>query len=79
MGKNPNLDSLDDFFANGQDFQLSDKTYEERTGVALPKARSYIINGSALARRAAEHGFVISDVRETPVIVKTVYFKKEGK
>ena len=79
MGKHPDLDKLDDLFTKGQDFQLTGKNYEEKTGVALPKGKSYIKNGSALARKAAEHGYVITEVREEPVIVRTVYFtKKKG-
>ncbi|MBQ3491563.1 MAG: hypothetical protein IJA74_03320 [Oscillospiraceae bacterium] len=50
---------------------------EERTGVALPKGKSYLMNGSALSRKAAEHGYKITDIREEPVIVKTVFFKKK--
>lgn len=77
MGKNPDLDKLDDLFAKGTDFQLTGKLYEERTGVALPKGKSYLMNDSALSRKAAEHGYKITDIREEPVIVKTVFFKKK--
>ena len=77
MGKNPDLGKLDDLFARGTDFQLTGKLYEERTGVALPKVNSYIKNNSALARKAAEHGYQIVDVREEPIIVKTIFFKKK--
>lgn len=77
MGKNPDLDKLDDLFETGADFQLTGKLYEERTGVALPKGKNYIKNNSALSRKAAEHGFKIVDVQEEAVIVKTVYFKKK--
>ena len=76
MGKNPDLGKLDDLFESGADFQLTGKLYEERTGAALPKGKSYIMHGSALSRKAAEHGYVIADVTEQPVIVKTVYFEK---
>ena len=77
MGKHPDLDKLDDLFAKGQDFQLSNKTYEERTGIALPKEKSYIMNRSALMRKANEHGYEITDVHEEPIIVRTVFFKKK--
>ena len=77
MGKHPDLDKLDDLFAEGRDFQLSGENYEEKTGVALPKGKSYIINRSALSRKANEHGYDITDVSEEPVIVRTVYFKKK--
>lgn len=77
MGKHPDLDKLDNLFEQGKDFQLTGKTYEERTGAALPKGKSYIKYDSALSRRAAEHGFVIVDVQEQPIIERTVFFKKK--
>lgn len=77
MGKNPDLDKLNEFFEKGEDFQLTDKLYKEKTGVPLPKTKTYIKSGSALSRKAAEHGYSIIDVREEPIIVKTVYFKKK--
>ena len=77
MGKNPNLDKLNEFFEKGEDFQLTNQLYRERTGASLPKTKTYIKNGSALSRKAAEHGYSIVDVREDPIIVKTVYFKKK--
>ena len=77
MGKHPDLDKLDDLFAKGQDFQLSGRNYEDKTGVALPKAKSYIKYGSALSRKANEHGFVIIDIQEQPIIERTVYFRKK--
>lgn len=77
MGKNPQLDTLDYLFESANDFQLTGKLYEEKAGVPLPKAKSYIIGRSALARKAKEKGFVIVEVEEKPVIEKTVYFKKE--
>lgn len=76
-GKKPNLDKLNEFFEKGEDFQLTDKLYEEKTGVPLPKTKTYIKSGSALSRKAAEHGYFIVDVHEEPIIVKTVYFKKK--
>ena len=77
MGKHPDLSKLDDLFEQGTDFQLTGALYEERTGAVLPKNKSYIKNGSALARKALKYGFEISEVQEKAVIVKTVYFKKK--
>ena len=37
MGKNPELGKLDELFSQEKDFQITNTTYEERTGVALPK------------------------------------------
>lgn len=41
MGKNPNLDELEYLFKNGLDVQLTDKLYEEKTGIPLPKDKYY--------------------------------------
>lgn len=76
MGKHPDLDTLDQLFEKGCDFQITGKEYEAMTGVPLPQGKSYIKNSSALARKAAGKGYTIVDVQEKPVIVKTVYFKK---
>lgn len=77
MGKNPDLEKLNYLFECGNDFQLTDKLYEEQTGVPLPKSKTYIMSSSALARKATEHGYKIVDVTEEPVIIKTVHFKKK--
>ena len=77
MGKHPDLDNLNELFEKGENFQLSDKVYEEKTGVALPKGNSYIKHRSALAKKAKEFGFKIADICEEPVIVRTVYLKKK--
>ena len=77
MGKHPNLDELDYLFEKGVSFQLSGKLYEEKTGIQLPKGKHYIINNSALARKAKEKGFIIEDVQEKPIIEKTVFLKKK--
>ena len=77
MGKHPDLDTLDDLFDAGTDFQLSGDVYEHRTGASLPKVTSYLKHGSALARKAAEKGYIITDVQEIPIILKTVFFEKK--
>ena len=77
MGKHPDLDTLDDLFETGTDFQLSSDVYEQRTGASLPKGKSYLKYGSALARKAAEKGYMIADVQEIPIILKTVFFEKK--
>ena len=76
MGKPPKLDELDYLFEKGEDFCLSDKLYEEKTGVPLPKAKSYLKNKSAFADRAREKGYFIVDVEEKPIIERTVIIKK---
>ena len=77
MGKNPKLDELDYLFEQGTDFRLSEKFYEEKTGVPLPKGKSYLKNSSALANRAKEKGYVIVEIEEKAVIERTVIFKKK--
>lgn len=77
MGKHLNLDGLNDLFAQGKDFLLTDKMYEKRIGSTMPKTKSYLKNNSPLARKAFELGFEITDIQETPVIERTIYFKKK--
>lgn len=77
MAKHPNLNELDYLFEEGTDFQLTDRIYEEKTGVPLPKDKSYIKNRSALANRALEKGFIIADVKDTPIIERTIILKKK--
>ena len=77
MGKHPNLEKLEYLFEKGVDFHITAKEYEEKTGVPLPKEKNYIKSSSALARKVAEHGYVITEVLEKPIIERTVYFKKK--
>lgn len=56
MAKHPKLEALDMLFDSGKNFELTDEQYEKRTGVMLPKRAYYLMNGSALARRAKEKG-----------------------
>lgn len=77
MGKHPDLGKLNNLFAQGTDFQLTDKLYEEQTGAVLPAGKSYLKKNSALAHKASEYGYEIVDIRDEPTIVRTVYFKKK--
>jgi len=77
MGKHPKLDELDYLFEHGADFRLSGKLYEEKTGIALPKGKSYLKYQSALSAKAKEKGYVIVDVEEKAAIERTVVFKKK--
>ena len=70
MAKHPKLEALDTLFNSGKDFKLTDAEYERKTGVMLPKVKSYLVNQSALAKKAAKNGYRIS------VIEKTVLFTK---
>lgn len=77
MGKHPNLNELDYLFDKGTDFQLTDRIYEEKTGAPLPKDKSYIKNSSALANWALEKGFIIAEVKDRPIIERTIILKKK--
>ena len=70
MGKRPKLENLEGLFEKGVRFELTDAQYEKKTGIPLPKGKSYIKNRSALSRFAADRGFGIE------VIEKRVIFSK---
>lgn len=79
MAKKLELSALDDLFARGEDFELTDSQYEEKIGRPLPKNASYIKSKSPLAHKALEQGFTITAVVNQPVITRTVVFKKAGR
>ncbi len=70
MAKHPNLDELNDLFDKGKDFRLTDKQYETKTGTMLPKDKYYLVNKSALARKAKEQGYVLNVMEKTVVFTK---------
>lgn len=78
MSKRPKLDELDYLFEAGEDFQITSKEYESKTGAPLPKNKSYLINNSALAQMAKERGYIITDIVEESVPKRTVSFKRRG-
>lgn len=77
LSKRPNLDELDSLFEKGIDFTLTDVEYEAITGASLPKGINYIKKGSALARKAAEKGYVITEVQEKPIVERIVFLEKK--
>lgn len=77
MGKHPKLSELDKLFDNKTEVQLTDRQYEEKTGVALPQRKDYLMYKSALAEWLKEKGYVIVDVQEKPVIERTVFIRKK--
>lgn len=77
MGKRPNLDELEYLFEYGADVQLTDRLYEEKTGVSLPKEKHYLKNKSALSQWLNNKGYEIVEVQEKPVIERTVIIKKK--
>lgn len=78
MGKRPNLAELDYLFDKGEDFRLSDRLYQEKTGATLPKEKSYIKHSSALAKWAKEKGYYIEEVESAAKIEREIVFKKRG-
>ena len=73
MSKHPNLSELDYLFEKGTDFRLSDRLYQEKTGAALPKEKSYIKHSSALAKWANEKGYYIEEVENVAKIENIRY------
>lgn len=77
MGKPPRLDELDTIIGKKEDVFLTDREYSERTGVNLPKGKSYLMRHSAFSTWLSERGYVIVDVQEEPVIERTVHIRKK--
>ena len=73
MSKKPKLENLNNLFESGKDFSLTDAQYEKKTGAMLPKNKKYILNNSALARKAKEYGYSLE------LIEKEVILKMENK
>lgn len=72
MGK-PNLTEIERRLTYGDNFSLTDAQYQKRTGLALPKRKSYLENDSAVAKLAKSQGYSIK-VQE-----KKIFFIKEDK
>ena len=70
MAKHPKLENLDKLFSKGEDFALTDAQYERKTGVMLPKDKNYLLNKSALAKKAKQAGYSME------VTERRVDFKK---
>lgn len=69
----PNLTEIERRLTYGDDFSLTDAQYQKRTGLALPKKKSYLEKESAVAKLANKYGYVL-EVQE-----KKVSFVKEDK
>lgn len=66
----PKLDALNGLFGSGKDFELTDEQYEKKTGAPLPKSSYYLLNGSALARRAKENGYRLELIKKRVILTK---------
>ena len=70
MSNKPKLKNLNDLFAKGENFTLTDAQYERKTGAPLPKEKSYIINRAALSKLAKENGYTIQVIEKAVVLTK---------
>jgi hypothetical protein len=77
MGTNLNLSWLEVSLAKGENFEVTDEQYRERTGRQLPQTASYIRSKrSPIGSMAAKNGFTIQVV-EVPIIQKRLIFTKK--
>jgi len=70
MAKQPKFDTLEKLFSTGKDFELTDAQYEKKTGTPLPKSSYYLVNKSALARRAKEKGYQLKVIEKRVILTK---------
>lgn len=70
MGK-PNLKEIERRLSYGENFSLTDAQYKKRTGLSLPKRKSYAEKESAVAKKAREKGFSVK-IQE-----KRIFFVKD--
>ena len=68
--KRPDLQEIMPLLEAGSDFSLTERQYQEKTGVTLPKNPSYLKKNSALARTAEKYGFKIE------ILSRTISLKK---
>lgn len=73
MGKQPNFTKLYPLFEANSDFSLMEKQYEKLTGAPMPKELRYLLKGSAVAKKAAEHGYVLQVNERTMSFKKLIY------
>ena len=53
----PKLEKIIKLLESGEPFNLTDTQYHEKTGLHIPKSNSYLLNKSAIARKAKEYGY----------------------
>ena len=68
--KKPNLKEIERRLAYGDNFSLTDEQYKKRTGLALPKRKSYLEKDSAVAKLAKSQGYSIKVQERTIFFVK---------
>lgn len=72
MSKRPKFAEFIPLFETNSEFSITEEQYESMTGVPLPKGSYYLLNSSALYKKAAEYGF------ELILNERTISFKKRN-
>lgn len=55
----PKLGQIIEMLEKGEEFELTDEQYKTKTGLNIPKGKSFVEKRSAVAKRAEEYGFLI--------------------
>ena len=55
----PKLGKIEKLLESGEPFSLTNTQYKQKTGLDIPKNRSYLVNSSAVSKLAKEKGFKI--------------------
>ncbi len=55
----PKLGQIIEMLEKGKPFVLTDAQYKAKTGLNIPKGKSFVEKRSAVAKRAKEYGFLI--------------------
>ncbi len=53
----PKLEKIIELMESGEPFSLTDNQYKSKTGLNIPKSNTYLVNNSAIARKAKEYGY----------------------
>ena len=64
MQNKPNLKKFDQLFQKGENFKITREMYISITGTDIPQRKYYTQNQSAIAKKAAEYGYIIEVVPE---------------
>ena len=60
----------------GQNFELTEEQYKQKTKADIPKSKWYTENNSAVAHAAAENGYLIKVVPKKIVFTKKYVLEK---
>lgn len=56
----PNFTKIVKQLETGEPFSLTAKQYQNKTGASIPKETYYLLNNSAIARKAKEYGYKLA-------------------